>query len=598
MKRIKIFSMILLGSCLIAATSCKKYLDVNNNPNAPIDATPDLILPAALAQTAANNVVFNSYGAWVGGYQANAGGFGGFGSELTYNYSTANNNGLWSSSFSNLNDYQTIINKSDATGVYKNYNAIAKIMKAYNYLRLIDVYGDVPYSEALKGLGNLTPKYDKAEDIYKDLFVQINEAIASLALPNNPTSTIKSLTSPNSQRIDIFGGYDAAHTTFNDASFESDGYPNAKWTELANTIKLKMLVRIREVASLASTFNAEKAKLASATFITYDVKAQPGYAAQGGKQNPAWNAYAYDANGTASQKITIPTFYSLGYYKGEKIFDRVRGAGITVSSYTAKIFNGSTVTAANQLGITDAFVPASPNGTFWYVGSASGTSGDALGILKGPTASMPIFLATESYFLQAEAALYGIIPGSDETYFYKGIESSFRYLYTKQNEAISTDHVPGISAGSDVDFYRTDDDDSANSPIGNQYNYLVNYGLPNPNTPALVLNRNDTYNTNSTQRKLEAIITQKWIALTYIQSNEGWSDYRRTGYPVTGNQYAPAGSNVDPKYYNFASVQSVSTRPDKLPVRVLYPASEYALNPANAPAGINAFTSRVFYDLN
>jgi hypothetical protein len=554
MKRIKILSIILLGGMLTVATSCKKYLDVNTNPNSPTDVTPDLILPAALAQTAANNVTFNSYGAWAGGYQANAGGYGGFGSVLTYNYATSDNNGLWSSSFNNLNDYQTIINKSDAKGVYKNYNAIAKIMKAYNYIRLIDVYNDVPYTDALKGLDLLNPKYDKAEDVYRGLFRELNEAIASLALPNDPNSTIRTNTSPNSSRIDIItsGESDAAPWE------TSAGFPSSKWTAFANTLKLKMLVRARAVPTFAATLAEEKAKLQSATFVTYDVKAQPGYTGQGGKQNPSWDAYAYNATGGNSQLTTIPTWYAIGFYDGHKLTDDVRGVGhkdplVTYKSYTV----------ANQLGITDAFVPsASTTGGQWYTGTATGTSGDALGVLKGPSMAQPLLLASESYFLQSEANLFGILPGGTSattTAFNNGIKASIRYLYTTQAEGLSSVY----EGDPDFEEYL---DENPTSP-------LVHFEL------AL-----------TDAQKLEAIITQKWISENYIHSNEGWSDYRRTGYP----RVVPGGD----KYQTFASVQSSSTRVDKLPVRVLYPASEYALNSANVPQGINAFTSRVFYDLD
>jgi len=561
--------MVLLGSCLIAATSCKKYLDVNTNPNSPIDVTPDLILPAALAQTASDNVTFNSYGAWAGGYQANAGGYGGFGSVLTYNYSTNDNNGLWSQSFSNLNDYQTIINKTDATGPYKNYFAIAKIMKAFCYLRLIDVYNDVPYSDALKGIGNLTPKYDKAEDIYKGLFGEINEAITALALPNNKQLTIKTSTSPNSSRIDIFtsGQSDAA-------AFESaDGFPTAKWTQFANTLKLKMLVRIRQVPSLATTFTAEKAKLAGATFVTYDVKAQPGYVAgQNGKQNPSWNAYAYTYTGGTSNLTTIPTFYALGFYDGHKLTDDVRGWGAYAPTITYREY-----TTGNQLGITDAFVKAAANpGGSFFTGTNNTSASTGYGTLKGAIMAQPIMLAAESYFIQAEANLFGIVAGNDAENFAKGIRASQRYLLTGANEALQPDYAAEADApegnGAGLDSYQYYIDQNAG-------NYLVDYAVAASN-----------------DEKLEAIITQKWLAENYIQSNEGWSDFRRTGYPSIT---IPAGtSSANVKYFTFASVQSVSTRPDKLPVRVLYPASEYALNPTNVPSGINAFTSRVFYDLN
>lgn len=562
MKRIKFLNIILLGGVLLASTSCNKYLDVNNNPNNPIDVSPDLILPAALAQTAANNVTFNSYGAWTGGYQANAGGYGGFGSSLTYNYSTADNNGLWSSSYSNLNSYQTIINKTDATGPYKNYNAIAKIMKAFCYLRLIDVYNDVPYTDALKGIQNLSPKYDQAEDIYVALFAELNDAIASLALPNSAQTTISTSTSPNSSRIDILtsGQSDAG-------AWESGNYPSAKWTAFANTLKLKMLVRIRQVGSLSSTYNAERAKLAGVAFVTYDVKTQPGYVAgQDGKQNPSFNAYAYNYTGGSAQLTTIPTFYAVGFYDGNKLTDDVRGWGAYAPLITYHDYD-----TANQLGDVSADNPGSiSGGQFFAGGSGSGASSSGYGTIKGAAMAQPLMLAAESYFLQAEAQLFGIVTSSltDAELFARGIRASQRYLLTDQNEALQTN-------------YNAEPDGPEGNGAGlTSYNYYLEQ---NPGSYLV-----DYASATTQAQRLEAIITQKWIAVNYIHSNEGWSDYRRTGYPVTD----PNGD----KYHNAASVQSVSTRPDKLPVRVLYPASEYALNAQNVPSGINSFTSYVFYD--
>ena len=80
----KIFNMkkinaILFAGLALMAVSCKKYLDVNTNPNSATSTTPELILPQALVGTASNLNGFNSYGAQLGGYAANAGGYGGFG---------------------------------------------------------------------------------------------------------------------------------------------------------------------------------------------------------------------------------------------------------------------------------------------------------------------------------------------------------------------------------------------------------------------------------------------------------------------------------------------------------------------------------------
>jgi hypothetical protein len=89
---------------------------------------------------------------------------------------------------------------------------------------------------------------------------------------------------------------------------------------------------------------------------------------------------------------------------------------------------------------------------------------------------------------------------------------------------------------------------------------------------------------------LEAILTQKYIALNYVNSEEAWSEYRRTHYPTITN-----GSNNGTQ--TFASSVSESTRADKLPARILYPSSEGSYNSANVPKDISPFTSTIFWAL-
>ena len=91
----------------------------------------------------------------------------------------------------------------------------------------------------------------------------------------------------------------------------------------------------------------------------------------------------------------------------------------------------------------------------------------------------------------------------------------------------------------------------------------------------------------STAQQIEAIITQKYIALNFVNSEEAWNEYRRTGYPMV----VPGG----PAYATFASTVSESTRADKLPARILYPSTEGSYNTANVPQNINPFTSTIFW---
>lgn len=75
-----------------------------------------------------------------------------------------------------LYDLQKII----ITNESNNMTQVAKIMQQYIFWTITDRWGDVPYSQALQGLANLKPKYDKQEDIYKGMISTLTAAIAAM----------------------------------------------------------------------------------------------------------------------------------------------------------------------------------------------------------------------------------------------------------------------------------------------------------------------------------------------------------------------------------------------------------------------------------
>jgi hypothetical protein len=177
----------------------------------------------------------------------------------------------------------------------------------------------------------------------------------------------------------------------------------------------------------------------------------------------------------------------------------------------------------------------------------------------------PLMLAAESYFLQAEAQLRGILSTgvTTDSLFDSGILASFNYLYLLPDDKTYGTDANGNMLDPATGF--------AQYLLDNSGSYLVNYNLA-----------------TSDNQRLEAIITQKYIAVNFINSQEGWNEYRRTGYPTSANSTSNA-------YASFASTLSQSSRPDKLPTRILYPASEYSYNAANVPTGISPYTSLIFW---
>ncbi len=515
----KIMVGIFIGFILLSSASCKKYLDINTNPNMATSATPELILPQALTYSANVLNSFNVYGAETGLYAANAGGYGGFGETITYNYTTSNT-GLWSISYDNMEDYQAILNKTQGVDLYNYYNGVARIMKVTHFEMLVDAFNDVPYINALKGADMLNPTYTAAKDVYKDLAMQLDSAIAKI----NAGASIPG-ENPLGATDVLFGGN------------------MLKWKQLANTLKLRLIIRGKgKVDFVNTTFSSDG-------FLTADALINPGYTRDGGKQNPSWETWAYGYTGSAANKAWMPSKFIFGFYDGHSISDSARGRAL---------FYQFPKTGINQLGIEGTALTSCPTGSFWYSGSARDgkSNGNQIGILKGPNSGFPLMLASESYFLQAEANLNGILStGSAASFFDKGVMAAFTYTYQLPDKSI----LAGVSVSDSVASYKA----------ANTANYLVNYEMASSNA-----------------QRLEAIITQKFIALNFINSQEGWNEYRRTHYPtvMAGNGYS-----------TFASSVSESTRPDKLPTRILYPISESTYNGANVPKGISPFTSVIFW---
>lgn len=520
MKRIS--TIVFLALALFGA-SCNSYLDINdNNPNTPTAVNASLVLPNALVATANVLNAYNVYGAQIGGYMANAGGYGGFNELVSYAYTSNNYAGNWSAAYDNLEDYQYILNsaltkmqKGDSSDIY--YYAIARIMRVHNFQLLVDCYNDVPYTDALQGANKLTPKYDDAATIYSSLLGELNEAIQML----NKGDRI-----PSVNPIKNAGG--------NNTSLI--------WHQIANTLKVKLLVRSNGKATLNNT------SIDAVGCLTTNVLINPGYKQDNGRQNPAWNTWAFQYTGASGNKAWIPTKYILGFYDGNKLNDAKRGA---VSFYLFP------QTGTNQLGVEGTGIPKCPAGSYWYAGTDRTISaGNSRGILKGPDAGYPLLTAAESYFLQAEAVERGLMTNSltASQLFDNGIAASFTYLYTNSAGTVTGNPT------SDATAYQ-----SFNN------NRLTQYNLA-----------------NGQEERIEAIITQKYIALNMIASHEGWNDYRRTGYP---NSATVALNAVN----SFASVASQSTRQDKLPSRIPYPVSEAQYNPANIPTGISNYTSNIFW---
>ncbi|MCK0159077.1 SusD/RagB family nutrient-binding outer membrane lipoprotein [Allomuricauda sp. F6463D] len=486
-----VFFMTVIG--------CDDFLDVNDNPNDPPVSTPSLTLPVAEQSLANLNATSMTY----------------LGNFLAYNWATPSN---WSANadfarynvtsnfFSNVfeTSYVDILKNltyiehfEDETGAidYTMYRAIALVLKAYQYQYLVDLYGDVPYTEANKRGENTTPTYDDAEFVYNANIDALTAAVELLQnLPENAEN-------PGSQDI-IFNG-DVSH-----------------WLQFANTIKLRMLVRLSNTGQ--DSYINEQIDLIDqngAGYIDMTVSANPGYSDNEDKQSPFYGYFRLPSTNEESDRgdFTVASDFTINY-----LLD-------TNDDRIARLY---TTSASNDeyKGVEQSTVL--PGSGF----TSNDLSKVGPGLLINAEQDQPIMLLEESLLLQAEATARGYLPGGDaaaEELYHMAISESFARLGVED---------PMQSA---IDYY--------DQPIKN-----VSW--------------------SSSPNKIEAIITQKWVALNGTSSIELWIEKIRTGFPA--DLPVPVESN--------------GTRP----VRLLYPASEIARNSNNVPQQTtqDAFTQQPFWN--
>ena len=91
---------------------------------------------------------------------------------------------LWETSYPrDLKNIQDLVDRTKDDPANVNINSAARIMRVYIYARITDAYGDIPYSQAIKGNTEriFLPAYDKQEDIYNDFFKELDEAVDALS---------------------------------------------------------------------------------------------------------------------------------------------------------------------------------------------------------------------------------------------------------------------------------------------------------------------------------------------------------------------------------------------------------------------------------
>ncbi len=238
-------AIVLPVICLFQ--SCTKgFEELNHDPTKPTEVTPGLLI-TGIEKTASDIIYSLGVNDQIGMLYAQYFSQTQNESQSQYQLDEGANNLLWtlySSPLSNIQELQRINKLNPPPGV-KNQNAIANILSVWIYQVLTDSYGNIPYSQALKGDELLlTSKYDDSRSIYDGLIQQLDEQIAVL---------------------------DVSQPSFASGELIYNGAP-AQWKKLANSLKIRIGCRMLNADPVKAKTIIEQASAGVFTNIKDEAK--------------------------------------------------------------------------------------------------------------------------------------------------------------------------------------------------------------------------------------------------------------------------------------------------------------------------------------
>jgi len=529
--------LLLLAVFVLSTTGCSDFLDINTDPNNPLDSRLDQILPTA------QTVIFEGFGNGAGGM-----------SDLTSQYvhhtvqrgpanfyffagNEFNISSAWPNLYAGaLKDIDVMIAKATERESWQ-YLGIAQTMKAYTYSVMVDLWGKASYFEFGQGAANPFPPYDDGDAIYAELFKLLDDAATNLSK--------SAAEAPGADDL-IYGGN------------------SAKWIKLANSLKLKLYNQVRltpmyDAAAVADIINND----ALMGNVTDGFKLLYGITNNPENRHPMFKQDYVDNN----PNYIDPYFYLI--MKGDPslpvfnpILEGIEDPRVPYYFYNQLAGDNPQNPATSAkfgdfLSIWFASYNIDPNegfdqqqsqtvvGLYPCGGAFDDGSGTTAGVAAGQNPGLGGAGYTRLYpylshlYTRAELSLTKGAPGNHRDLFEKAMHASFAEV----NQLAAT-NVP------DEDAYISD---------------------------VLAL-----YDAASDAGKLELILTEKWIA-SFGCSVDAYSDYRRTGYPIM----------FDPNTDNnpFTILNRV------YPVSLPYFIDDLQINPNAAPQR-DPGKDKVFWDLD
>lgn len=397
-------------SAMLVFTACEDFEELNTDPNAPVE-----VPTSALLTSAQKELVDNIWDEWFNGrfgmLYAQYWSQTEYTDESRYLIREGTNNTYWGNFYTSLNNLEEIIRLNEVEPIPESNNqiAVATILQVWQFQVMTDVYGPIPYTEALMGAENVSPSYDSQEVVYAGLLAQLNEAIGL---------------------IDV-----------NEGSFASGdiiyGGDMTNWLKFANSLKMRVAIRIADVQPQVSAQAINDAM--GGAFTSIDDAALFTYLGTRPNNNPINDAYLTRQDFAVNETLVD--------YLQENEDPRL-------PFYAAPNQDGEFV--GMPYGLTQAQAGAISNAEISLPSE----------LVRGATAPAIYMEYSEVLFILAEAAARDFISGDPATYYNQAIEASIDFWAALAGESIDNRVVRALIA--EVPYTATGWGAMAENQIGRQ----------------------------------------------------------------------------------------------------------------------------------
>lgn len=479
-----LITSILIIALAFGTYGCRDFDVLPNNPNRPASVPPSLILRGIESDI--------NQAPWSLEHRQNQ--------FWCCNYNYYGTNEYWVKADLNFLTLKNVLKMEEAAKADVKatpYGALGKFFKAFLYARMTQKVGDLPLTEALKGLADKEPSFDTQKDVY----IQI----------------LKWLDASNSELKTLIAA--------NDVSLDGDFYYSndlAKWRKAVNSFTLRVLISLSKKE--ADTDLNIKAKFAA---ILGNPTEYPVFTSNSDNMN-----YVY--NGTTQLYPTNPG--NKGFDKGRYNMAQTYVQGLTNLNDPRVFVTCNPAKAKLASGLLGTDFNA-------YVGAPSGQSLDDMssqaglgnysysnqkryyGSLAGPEPGVQLAY-WEQCFNIAEGINRGWAPGNADTFYQNGIKASMSFYGITDGASISVTNQDEVAIG---------------TVTASVTNYLAQ--------PAVVYAGNNAAG-------LTQILTQKYLAFFQNSGQEAYFNYRRTGIPAFNAGPGTGNTGVIPRRWLYPSDES------------------------------------------